>query len=145
MKGLVVIMISGWTLVGFGLLLLVCLVVYILFDTFKNNRNKNCTSDTKRYIYNVGNDGKQHFYYRTPDGDIIDLCGCNDDDSEDGDNHDTKSEHLFSVLKEALRHPAISVELKEEGTINLFFDGCCECDIQIKNYTDLRGEDLYDS
>lgn len=59
--------------------------------------------------------------------------------------YDTKSEHLFSVLKEALRHPAIDVKLKEDGTINLFFDGCCECDIQIKNYTDLRGENLYDN
>lgn len=49
------------------------------------------------------------------------------------------SKHLFDILKEALRHPAIAVELKENNTINLFFDGCCECDIELKNYTDLRG------
>lgn len=50
----------------------------------------------------------------------------------------TGNEHLFSILKEILRHPAIDVKLKEDGTINLFFDGCCECDIEVKNYIDLR-------
>ena len=48
------------------------------------------------------------------------------------------NEHLFAVLKEALRHPAIGVYLKENGKINLFFDGCCECDIEVQNYIDLR-------
>lgn len=28
---------------------------------------------------NKTDDGKQHFYYRTPDGDILDLCGGDDD------------------------------------------------------------------
>ena len=50
----------------------------------------------------------------------------------------TGNEHLFAVLKEALRHPAIGVYLKEDGKINLFFDGCCECDIEVQNYIDLR-------
>lgn len=49
-----------------------------------------------------------------------------------------QSEHLFSILKELLDYSAIAVEQKEDGTINLFFDGCCECDIEIKNYIDLR-------
>jgi hypothetical protein len=48
------------------------------------------------------------------------------------------NEHLFSILKEILRHPAIDVKIKEDGKINLFFDGCCECDIEVKNYIDLR-------
>ena len=48
------------------------------------------------------------------------------------------SKHLFSILREMLRHPATDVELKEDGTISLFFDGCCECDIEVKNYVDLR-------
>ena len=52
----------------------------------------------------------------------------------------TGNEHLFAVLKEALRHPAIGVYLKENGKIKLFFDGCCECDIEVQNYIDLRGD-----
>lgn len=48
------------------------------------------------------------------------------------------SKHLYDILREALRHPAIGVYLKDEGTITLFFDGCCECDIEITDYTDLR-------
>lgn len=46
--------------------------------------------------------------------------------------------HLFGILKEILRHPAISVELNSDGTIKLFFDGCCECDVKITHYEDLR-------
>lgn len=49
-----------------------------------------------------------------------------------------QSEHLFSILKELLDYSAIGVNLKDDGTINLFFDGCCECDIEIKKYIDLR-------
>ena len=56
-------------------------------------------------------------------------------ESEENVNH---PEHLFSILKELLDYPAIGINLKDDGIINLFFDGCCECDIEIKNYTDLR-------
>ena len=51
----------------------------------------------------------------------------------------TGNEHLFTILKEILRHPAIGVCLKENGKINLFFDGCCECDIEVQNYIDNYG------
>lgn len=50
------------------------------------------------------------------------------------------TEHVYGILREILRHPATQVTLNDNGTINLFFDGCCECDIEIKNYTDLRGD-----
>ena len=48
------------------------------------------------------------------------------------------SEHLFTILEKALRHPAIGVYLKENGKIHLLFDDCCECDIEVQNYIDLR-------
>ena len=48
------------------------------------------------------------------------------------------SHDVFNILKDCLNHPAIGVGLKEDGTLHLFFDGCCECDIVIKNYIDLR-------
>lgn len=48
------------------------------------------------------------------------------------------SKHLYDILQEALRHPAIYVKLNEDSTITLFFDGCCECNIEVKDYTDLR-------
>lgn len=50
----------------------------------------------------------------------------------------TGNKHLFDILEEILEHSAINVKLKENGKINLFFDGCCECDIKVQNYIDLR-------
>lgn len=48
------------------------------------------------------------------------------------------NKHVFNVLKEALNYTSTSVEQNDDGTIHLFFDMCCEFDIDIKNYTDLR-------
>lgn len=62
----------------------------------------------------------------------------------DGGSMKVETEHLFSILEEALRHPATGVYLKCDGKIRLFFDGCCECDIEVKNYTDLRCDYLSD-
>lgn len=49
-----------------------------------------------------------------------------------------ETKYVLSILKEALRHPAIIVDENENGTIRLYFDGCCSFDIEIKNYVDLR-------
>lgn len=60
------------------LILSVALIAILLITlaVYKSDKKPQQTN----YINKVDDDGKKHFYYYTPDGDWIDLCGGDDND-----------------------------------------------------------------